>query len=230
MGSNERREREKQETRAKILDAARELFAAHGFEAVTMRKIAERIEYTPTAIYFHFEDKDALIRELCLTDFQNFAHRFGRAALETDPIERLRIAGEVYAEFALEHPQSYRLMFMTPAKSTLYKTDLPHKGNPAEDAYAFLHATVVQAISEGRLREELTDADLVSQTIWSGMHGFASLDITMREDPWIPWRPLPVRLRAMTDALIYGLARERSPKKTKPSAPAPSAKTKKKKG
>ena len=48
-----------------ILDAARELFATEGYEAVTMRRIADRIEYSPTAIYFHFKDKESLVRELC---------------------------------------------------------------------------------------------------------------------------------------------------------------------
>ncbi len=76
MGTVERREREKQELRTRILDAARELFAELGYEAVTMRKIAERIEYSPTAIYFHFKDKDALMRELCEMDFSTLAQQF----------------------------------------------------------------------------------------------------------------------------------------------------------
>ncbi|HTD61922.1 MAG TPA: helix-turn-helix domain-containing protein, partial [Gemmatimonadaceae bacterium] len=67
--ANDRREREKIAIRTKILDAARELFAEHGYDAVTMRTIAEKIEYTPTAIYYHFKDKDALIRELCDMDW-----------------------------------------------------------------------------------------------------------------------------------------------------------------
>ena len=73
MGPRERREREREETRTRILDAARELFAAEGYEAVTMRRIAERIEYSATAIYFHFKDKEALVKELCDVDFTSFA-------------------------------------------------------------------------------------------------------------------------------------------------------------
>src|SRR6218665_2559783 len=68
-GSLARRERQKAETRQAILDAARELFVADGVEATTMRAIAARIGYTPTAIYHHFRDKDALIMELCMADF-----------------------------------------------------------------------------------------------------------------------------------------------------------------
>ncbi len=65
MGVTERRERERVEIRQKILDAARELFATEGYERVTMRRIAEAIEYSPTTIYHHFEDKDDLVNALC---------------------------------------------------------------------------------------------------------------------------------------------------------------------
>ena len=85
----ERREREKEEVRAKILDAARELFVEEGYEAVTMRKIAAAIEYSPTAIYLHFRDKKAVINALCETDFLKLASRFRKIAEVGDPIVRL---------------------------------------------------------------------------------------------------------------------------------------------
>ena len=86
MGTAERRERERQELRVRILDAARELFAEQGYDAVTMREIADRIEYSPTAIYFHFKDKEALLRELCDTDFATLARRVP----EDRPASRIR--------------------------------------------------------------------------------------------------------------------------------------------
>src|SRR4051812_28565219 len=112
MGTQERRERERQELRTKILDAARGLFAAEGYDAVTMRKIAEKIEYSATAIYQHFADKDALVAELCRHDFRSFAAHFARAAVEPDPVLRLCASGRAYFDFAVEYPQHYRLMFM----------------------------------------------------------------------------------------------------------------------
>ena len=65
MGTKERRERERRELRRKILDAARALFVEQGYDAVTMRKIAQAIEYSPTAIYLHFRDKKAVINAIC---------------------------------------------------------------------------------------------------------------------------------------------------------------------
>ena len=73
MGVKERREREKSETRDKILDAARELFIAEGYEGVSMRQVADKIEYTPTTIYVHFADKEELFHEICHEDFARLA-------------------------------------------------------------------------------------------------------------------------------------------------------------
>ena len=70
MGSMERRTRDREHTRAKILDAARRMFVRRGYEATTMRGIADEVEYTPTAIYHHFRNKEALLKELCAIDFR----------------------------------------------------------------------------------------------------------------------------------------------------------------
>lgn len=203
MGPKERREREREEIRTSILDAARELFAHEGVEAVTMRRIAEKIEYSPTAIYFHFKDKESLLSELCDYDFRQFAQRFTEAAQIPDPIERLRVAGQAYVDFGLKNPSHYRVMFMTPKPP--HEANTEGKGNPEEDAYAFLRNTIEQAIAEGRLRPELTDVDLVSQVIWSGVHGVVSLEIAKCNDAWVEFAPVEARTKTMVEALIAGI-------------------------
>src|SRR5262245_620413 len=132
MGTAERRDRERQEMQTLILDAARELFATEGYEAVTMRKIAEKIEYSPTAIYFHFKDKLALLRELCDRDFAAFAAVLQRTAGVQDPVERLRRLGYAYVDFALEHPNHYRFLFMTAHPALSPEESAIQKGNPDE--------------------------------------------------------------------------------------------------
>jgi AcrR family transcriptional regulator len=209
MGTNERREREKQELRTKILDAARELFASEGYDAVTMRKIAERIEYSPTAIYAHFKDKEALVRELCESDFVGFAQKFlGFLDLE-DPIERLRRAGIAYVDFAIENPQHYRLMFMT-ARPALDDLEAGDPTDPARNAYAFLRATVIEALERGLFRPELQNADVIAQTIWAALHGLVSLHITVFDlkDRWMAWAKLEDRRALMSDVVLRGLLRE----------------------
>ena len=210
MGITERREREREEVRGRILDAARELFARDGYEAVTMRKIAEAIEYSPTAIYLHFKDKESLVRELCLGDFDSLAKAFQRIAREPDPLERLRKVGLAYADFALEHPNHYRLMFMTPHPGDVKDEEetAKRKGNPEGDAYAFLVATIAEAMEKGLLRPDLKDPQLVAQAAWAGVHGVVSLHVAKGEDPWIDWKPLKKTVALVVDSFTRGISRE----------------------
>jgi AcrR family transcriptional regulator len=208
LGPTERRAREREETRGKILDAAREMFAQEGYEAVTMRRIAEKIEYSPTAIYFHFRDKEALLRELCETDFRTLAAQFVSIARIADPIERLRRTGHAYLDFGIRNPNHYRTMFMTP-HPPMHKEDLDlEHGNPEVDAYAFLKSIVAEAIESKRFRPELRDADLVAQSIWAGVHGVIALQIAKCNDDWVEWRPLKKRGALMIETLINGLSKE----------------------
>ena len=210
MGITERREREREEVRGRILDAARELFARDGYEAVTMRKIAEAIEYSPTAIYLHFKDKESLVRELCLVDFDSLARAFQRIAREPDPLERLRKVGLAYADFALEHPNHYRLMFMTPHPAAVKDDEETsrRKGNPEADAYAFLVATAAEAIEKGLLRPDLKDPHLVAQADWAGVHGVVSLHVAKGEDAWIAWKPLKKTVALVVEAFSRGISKE----------------------
>ena len=205
MGIGERRQRDREVMRMKILDAARALFAEHGYEAVTMRKVAEKIEYSPTAIYRHFKDKETLVRELCSNDFVTLAQEFQRIARVRDPIERLRRVGQAYLNFGLAFPNHYRLMFMTyNPYADPEKMDLK-QGNPEVDAYAFLKASISDALRAGRLRPEYKDVELLAQTLWAGAHGVVSLHIAKCNDAWVPWRPVEQRAELMLDALVRGL-------------------------
>lgn len=224
MGPKERREREREEIRTRILDAARELFASEGVESVTMRRIADRIEYSPTAIYFHFRDKEALLAELCDTDFRAIAQQFVSIATIADPIERLRATGHAYVDFGINNPNHYRVMFMTPKPPVSDETTL-RKGNPEEDSYAFLHSTVAQALAEGRLRADATNVDLLSQVIWSGVHGVVSLEIAKCNDNWVDWRPIRERARLMIDVLVDGVTAGVSAPAKKTAAPKRAAKS-----
>src|SRR6266446_7429367 len=202
MGSAQRRQREKESLREKILATAREMFASEGVEAVSMRKIADRIEYSATAIYQYFPDKDALLREICERDFAALAEAGLRVAREPDPLVRLRKLGRAYVEFALAHPSSYRLMFMTPKPS---EPNLERRGVPERDAYALLRSVVQECIEQGRLEKKSWDAELVAQTLWAGVHGLCALEITMSCDKWVPWRSIKGRSRHLLDTLLYGI-------------------------
>ena len=208
MGIPERRHRERKELRQKILNAARELLVKRGYEAVTMREIAKRIEYSPTALYKHFADKDALVRELCREDFTAFAQRFvEQVATMGDPVERMARAGLVYLRFAEEYPEQYRLMFMTELPPT--PPEQGERDDPARNAYIFLRALVDELMRDGYLREELTDVDLVAQTVWAGVHGAAALDLIVpKSKDWLDFRPRRERFAAALEAVSRSFARD----------------------
>jgi AcrR family transcriptional regulator len=206
MGTKERRERERDAVRTKILDAARELFALHGSEGVSMRGIAQKIEYSSTVIYQHFKDKETLIKELCYADFSKLNEALQATLRIEDPIERLRKCGEEYVRFAIAYPNHYRLLFMTPLPIEVDEAEfLELKGKPESDAYALLQMLVRGAAAAGRLREANVDVDLVAQTLWAGLHGVIALHIILECDAWTPWRPLEERTFAMLDALSIAL-------------------------
>lgn len=201
------RQQRKAALREQILEAARALFVRCGYEAVTMRDIADRIGYTATALYYHFPDKASLLHELCQRDFLSLQSFFQRLARVPDPVERLRQAGLAYVRFGLEHPQHYQFMFMTP-----YPEPAPHEvdiaqGDPSQDSYAFLRQAVEEAIRDGRFRPQYHDADRAAQMLWAAMHGLVSLHLTCRQSRWLKWRSTQRTAEWMTEALLRGLLR-----------------------
>lgn len=198
---------QRNQLRSSIIDAARELFVTRGVDAVTMREIAKMIGYSPTALYLHFADKEAILRAVCDTDFLALAQELKEIFEIPDPITRLNTLARGYAQFALSHPNHYRLMFMTPRPGCDPETSSIQQGNPEQDAYAQLKELVRLAFVAGCFRDELKDTELIAQTIWAGIHGVCSLQIALANDSWVNWKPVEDRLALMQDILIRGLTK-----------------------
>lgn len=196
---------EKMQLRTLIIDAARELFVEKGVEAVTMREIAKRIAYSPTAIYLHFKDKEALIRAICDTDFLALASGLSQILQIEDPVERMMALGHGYAMFALSHPNHYRMMFMTARPPCLPELSQVQQNNSEQDAYAQLKLVVQEVFDRQLFRADLQDPELIAQTIWAGIHGVCSLEITLSNDTWVNWRAISDRLSLMQHTLLRGL-------------------------
>jgi AcrR family transcriptional regulator len=182
MGIAERREREREDVRKKILDAARELFATEGYDRVTMRRIAEAIEYSPTTIYLHFKDKDELVQSLCQDDFLSLLAELRTGPAPKDPVERIRQLGRGYAHFGAAHPNHYRFMFMTPFKP---EHDPSEAG---ETAYSLVREAAAEAIAAGLLRPG--DVETTAQVLRATVHGAVSLLVAFGEKfPCAPAAP-----------------------------------------
>ena len=194
MGITERKERDKVEMRRKILDAARDLFARDGYEAVTMRAIAEAIEYSPTTIYNHFEDKDDVVKACCDEDFTQLLGALSLQQQPADPVEAIRQLGRAYAAFGLQHPNHYRFMFLTPDKNHELDPD-----SPGHRSFGLLQGTVARAVASGRFRT--VDPDLAAQVLWSSLHGVVSLLITLRPQHW----PTPPAQDLVDQVIEHGI-------------------------
>ena len=171
MGVIERRARQKASLRREILTAASRLFAEEGYDAVTMRKLAARIEYSPTTIYLYFRDKRELFAAVCEDTFSQLGHRFEREARNSGtPMGHLRACLQTYIEFGVAHPHHYAIAFLTPGS-----------GPKKEGAVAAASQTTIDAIAtrlaacrdRGALR--LDDLELTAQTLFAGIHGVTAL-------------------------------------------------------
>lgn len=208
MGVTERRAREREEMRTRILDAARNLFATEGYDAVTLRKVAECIEYCPATIYKYFADKDEMVRALCEEDIAAMMATFRPSMAELTPLERLRSFGRAYIDMGLAQPNHYRLMFMTPLLAPDDSLLVEKHQNPDTDSYGLFRSVVQECIDAGVLREELNDAEFVAQTLWAGLHGVISLHIAMGTDPNITWRPVRERALYLHELMLNGMIRQ----------------------
>ena len=202
MTVKERRAREKEELRAEILDAARELFAKEGYENVSMRKIAEKIDYSPTTIYLYFKDKDELCRSVCDETTAKLVKQFdGIVATVSDPIDQLRRVGQAYVEFGLSHPNHYKVTFMGYGLTGPVDQEKLHS-QASMGARCFMHLrTIVEKCVQQR-KIRAVDVDTTSQALWATVHGITSLLITYPDFPWVGKERL---IEQVIDVMIEGL-------------------------
>jgi AcrR family transcriptional regulator len=183
MAATARRARQKAMLRREILDAARELFAREGYENVSMRKIAHKIDYSPTTIYLYFQDKFELLRGICEETFGKLVAQFNEIERTTsDPVERLKQAGRAYIEFGLKYPNHYKVTFIS-APEPQDVNQNRHQGSAGETCFSHLRAMVEDCIKQKRFRD--IDVDTASQTLWAATHGLTSLLIAHPAFPWV---------------------------------------------
>jgi AcrR family transcriptional regulator len=203
LGVKERKARQKKYLRQEILDAASELFAEEGYENVSMRRIADKIEYSPTTIYLHFKDKAELLEQVCFDTFSRLHLALNKITEQPgDPSDRLKRGMHTYIRFGLENPHHYRATFMMPIPEEVGQNKLARPDSPGMQAFDFMRRCVYDCITAGKFREK--DAELLSQTLWAGIHGITSLLIThYKTFPWVEEGKLT---HCVVDSLVAGVA------------------------
>ncbi|MBI9111183.1 MAG: TetR/AcrR family transcriptional regulator [Maridesulfovibrio ferrireducens] len=173
MTTSTRKKIEHDRMRQLIIDAAKELFAKDGFDNVSMRKIASRIDYSPAALYRYFKNKEELV--LCLREegHQRFAQMEKHLPDIEDPFQRVREGGRIYLNFAREEPEYYDLLFIkaTPSFCSCEKW----LGKPHQNFLNFKE-TVRECIATGVVGDISVDTAVAA--LWASVHGLASLAAT----------------------------------------------------
>lgn len=204
MGIVERKERESLQMKQRILKMAMKLFLEKGYENVTIRRIATKIEYSPATIYLYYKDKNEILYDLQVDGFEKLYKKQQEVLTIEDPWQRLRQHGRVYVNFALENPEYYDLMFIIrgPAKKIKEQQDW----EVGFRSYEFLKENVIACMEAGHLIE--TYPDVATFSFWALTHGIVSLIIRDRSIMF-PEEHLSSMIEGALDFMMSSIERRR---------------------
>ena len=172
VGATERKSRERAEREHRITAAARLIAASEGWSAVTIRRLAEEIEYSQPVLYSHFENRDAIVAAVAVEGFRELAVGLRQVADESaDRRDAIRNVALAYLDFASGHPTLYEAMFTMPTGLRFAVSDTKSE---LRNAFAALAALVPPTGN---------DVEVVTETFWATLHGFAELERSGRIRP-----------------------------------------------
>ena len=166
------------QTEAGILEAARNLLAEGGKDALSMRVVAERVGLSATAIYRYFDGKDDLVDHVVRGGYQRFGAYLAQATEAHAPgsLERIFAVGRAYIRFAFENREYFRVLYNIQKPEPRDMDSLPGGGG-----YGLLRGLVVEAIEAGAMRD--ADPDLVAHFLWASVHGLVTLALACKLEP-----------------------------------------------
>lgn len=165
MGIAERRERDKADRERRIVSTARMLAERDGWASVTVRRLAQEIEYSQPVLYSHFDNRDAIVGAVALDGFEELVSAL-RASVSpaATPAEAMKDVARAYLEFAFERPALYEAMFVLPTGLRFARSDTPQA---LRQTFAAM-AVVVEPFC--------ADVELATETFWAALHGLAELE------------------------------------------------------
>ncbi|AXL92904.1 TetR family transcriptional regulator [Streptomyces sp. CB09001] len=167
MSVQERKQRERAERERLILATARELAEQQGWDAVTTRRLAERIEYSQPVLYSHFRGKREIIGAVALEGAAELAAAVRAAASAADgPRERVAALARTYLDFAARNPAVYDALFQLDGGLPYAQEDTPE---PLKDAFAALLESLAEVAGDG------AHPGLFTEVFWASLHGLATL-------------------------------------------------------
>ncbi len=177
MGISERKVREREEMRERILKVAADLFIREGYERTTIRALADRIEYSPATIYIYFKDKDEIFQSLFEEGFTRLTEVILEAGQIADPLDSLKEMVRAHVKFAKTYPEFYDLMFIMRISTPIFNTDLDPDSFSGKCIGHFI-GKIKECSAAGLLR--IQDPTIAAIEIWSFFHGLCALHIRGR--------------------------------------------------
>ena len=186
--------------RGEILEAAQRIFLAEGYQGATIRKIADEVGVSSTALYMHFKDKDEILLEIsdgAITRLLEINSEL--SARPIDPVVRVRMMLDAYMGFALENPNAYQLVFCAHAgQMNEAKTEATQE--LGDRCFQKFIDVVNEIAASGRLRTG--SAESAAQVLWASCHGLVSLIITK---PGFHWADSAELRKVLLDGMLHGL-------------------------
>ncbi len=186
--------------RGEILEAAQRIFLAEGYQGATIRKIADEVGVSSTALYMHFRDKDEILLEISEEVVGTLlAINSDISARPIDAVSKVRLMLEAYMEFALENPNTYQLVFC--GSGGHISADKEKQAQALGEACFQKFIEVVEELSAaGRLR--IGSVDSAAQSLWVACHGLVALLITKPNFQWADTAELRF---VLLDSMLNGL-------------------------
>ena len=200
MGIAERKEKQKQDIKKMILDASMKLFIEEGFDNVTMRKIADLIEYSPTTVYLYFKDKNEIFFHLHELGFQKMLEMNSNLPEIKNPLMRLYKMGENYINFGMENQEFYDVMFIQRAPMEALEQMENCDWSLGDTAIGALQILLQECMEKGLIQKAPVEA--VAMAIWGMVHGLVSLAIRNRLNKLVPKEKLVSTMHASLNWLL----------------------------
>lgn len=203
MGVTEKRAQHKEEFRREILDAARDLFTNDGYEKFSMRKLAQKIDYSPTTIYLYYKNKDDLLLAICEEFSEQFFTQLHHIrTLSNDPLESLRQALLYFTKFWLGNPNQFKVFFFTKPDVYGTKEEFMEKDSMARNTYLIFKEMVRDCIKTGKLAD--IDVEVLTHALGVVPHGLIAMTLYNSS---FPRADSNVVAQTLVDGLLRGFQR-----------------------
>lgn len=192
--------------RQQILDAAKALLLEEGYDGFSMRRVAGRVGLSSTALYLYFQEKEELLATVCHQVFDRLVPAMTElVASDAEPLQLLARGLTLYLRFGLEHPDEYRIVFLTPRPQDDWDHLAPLQyvdrwGQPRTNTFMFLLEGLRRCQEAGQVRAG--DLTVMGETVLAAMHGLLALLIL---SPKQRWESPEILVPRMVELIIHGL-------------------------